>query len=273
MGKIKYGSHDFPASFGFTKSSGKGPVAVKHHFRKRAAPKAPKAPQKMAAGGMPTPADLMETPSAVPTLRPGKAPLGRDIGGPRTAADFQEMTRPGVAKPTAANIANAISAARSLTTPTGLMEAVIGEALNSMGAEVPGMGGLPRLEGQRAISPDLVGTIQSDNPVLGRRQLGQAAQAESAKGFGGDREARGGRGRGLGGQGSQAGDIGGEPGMGGRKAYRHGGAIARMKEGGPVTMPKVKAAVEKKVMMHNRAPGAHRNMRMPAFKGKPRIGD
>lgn len=292
MGKtLKYGSHEFPSKFGFSRSSKSGPVTVRSHTRKRSAPKAPKASQKMASGGVPTPADYMPSPSAglfpeapvTPSAVPGMRPAGPNAGG--NAMSHQEQMGEGVkrgyADLTAENVAKAIGFGLSLS-GTSPMSIAVGEALKAATGEDLGMG-LPSFTGKENFLPETAAainagkfkTIEQAARFDKNRRAEMAAQNSPGAGAEGHEQGQS-PGAGPGGRGVKGGGAYGGMGGVGSHGMKKGGAIRRMQmaEGGKVTMPKVRAAVEKKVMEHNHYPNAHRNMKaVPAFRNKPKFGD
>lgn len=292
MGKtLKYGSHDFPAKFGFTRSSGKGPIAVRSHVRKRAAPKAPKAPkapQKMAVGGMPTPelptveVPSPKPPSVVPQMR-GRETSGMGSSKDRAMRDAETM-RAGLTDEGMGMIDAALNAVNAMTGTGALTAGISNMAEVAMGEEPGTFGGFKNVRGHYAYDGDLIKAVENEQmseaqaqKVMAERHRQREMAGQRGPGGGAESHTQGNSpGAGPGGRSVRGGGAYGGMGGVGTHGMRKGG-LARMAEGGKVTMSKVKKAVDNKVMQHNDYPDAHRNMKpvraRPAFNNKPKFGD
>lgn len=119
----------------------------------------------------------MITPPGMPGV-PGTLRLLRDLGGMRTAADFQEAARAGIANPTLGNIGQSFGLGLGLMGGFGVPSTMAKFGLSQLGwGESPFAG----LEGFSRIDQDLVSQITSDNPNIARGQLARARQEQAKR--------------------------------------------------------------------------------------------
>lgn len=221
MGKtLKYGAHSFPSKFGFSSSAGDGPVVVRGHSRKRAAPK------KMATGGAPTAVPGMRPGSGMsPFVRPDDMDQGALSGGTQGDQQFaheKEAVIRGHAPLTAEGIAAALSNASTVMDPVkmGIMTGV-----EHLLDQPPGtLGGLQDIPGYKGYTPQAIANVR--NRTMTMQQAQAMDEANENAGGGAEHQHQGvSSGAGPGGRGAVGGGAYG--GMGGVGPYgmRKGGRI------------------------------------------------